>query len=399
MQGLMNTYQPLPVKFSHGKGALLWDTQGKEYLDAMAGIAVCALGHAHPEITAIISDQAGKLLHTSNLFEIPHQIALAEKLTRVSGMDSIFCANSGAEANEAAFKLARLYGHEKGIESPRIIVMEKSFHGRTLATLSASGSRKAQAGFEPLVQGFVRAPYNDLRALEAILQNDHQVVAVMLEPILGEGGIHLPHPDYLPQVKSLCEQYGCLMMLDEVQTGVGRTGKFYAYQHYDFLPDVVTTAKALGNGLPIGVCLTQGHASTLFHPGNHGSTFGGNPFVTRVASAVIDIIERDGLAARAHELGKRILSGLKKSLEGHPHVLDIRGQGLIMGVELDKPCRDFLHVALKNGLLVTVTAEQVIRILPPYIISDEQADLIVSRLVSSINAYYKEVRTHDKATT
>lgn len=387
VHGLMKTYNPLPVQFSHGQGVRLWDTQGREYLDALGGIAVCALGHAHPEVTAAITEQAGKLLHTSNVFEITNQIGLAESLTRVSGMDALYCANSGAEANEAAFKLARLYGHQKGIDVPHIVVMEKSFHGRTLACLSASGSRKVQAGFEPLVQGFVRCAYNDLHALEMILQHDHQVVAVMVEPIQGEGGVLIPADDYLIKVRQLCDQYNCLMILDEVQTGVGRTGTFYAYQHYPIVPDILTSAKALANGIPIGACLTHGMASELFHPGNHGSTFGGNPLATHVAQTVIHIIERDQLCARAAYLGERMLSALQQQLADEPHVRAVRGKGLMIGIEMDKPCREILHVGLKHGVLFSITADQVIRMLPPYILSDQEADEIVSRIVRCIHEY------------
>lgn len=389
VQGLMTTYAPLPIQLSHGQGALVWDKEGNEYIDALGGIAVCALGHDYPEVTTVIQQQAAKLLHTSNLFEIEHQINLAKKLTKVSGMDALYCGNSGAEANEAAIKLCRLYGHKKNIHVPHIVVMEKAFHGRTLACLSASGSHKVQAGFEPLVKGFVRCPYDDLNALETILKNDHNVVAVMLEPIQGEGGIIVPSDGYLAGIRSLCDQHECLMVLDEVQTGVGRTGSFYNYQQANITPDIVTSAKALGNGIPIGVCLTHGIASDLFKPGNHGSTFGGNPLATRVACTVVDIITKNKLAQRAEKMGDKIKTYLQDALANNTHVKGIRGKGLMIGVELDKPCRDILTIGLHHGLLFSVTADSVLRLLPPYIITDEQADAIGQRLVHCINHYYE----------
>lgn len=387
---LLHTYQSLPVSFSHGKGAWVWDKAGKQYLDALGGIAVCGLGHAHPKVTQVIQEQAAKILHTSNIYTIDHQLELADKLTKLSGMDAIYCGNSGAEANEAAFKLARLYGHQRAIEHPQIVVMERAFHGRTLACLSASGSRKVQAGFEPLVQGFVRCAYNDLEALAAILQHNHEVVAVMLEPIQGEGGLIVPDEDYLPDVYELCQQHECLILLDEVQTGVGRTGKFYAYQHYDFLPDIVTSAKAIGNGIPIGVCLTHGHATTLFHPGNHGSTFGGNPFATKVAHTVISIIDAEGLAEQAACRGHQLMTGLKHALSSYHQVKDIRGKGLMLGIELDQPCRELLSIGLEHGLLFSITAERVIRLLPPYIISEEEVDQIIERISTCIAQFYRD---------
>ncbi len=388
VQGLMTTYMPLPVQLSHGKGAIVWDKEGNEYIDALGGIAVCALGHDYPEVTTVIQQQAAKLLHTSNLFEIEYQINLAKKLTKVSGMDALYCGNSGAEANEAAFKLCRLYGHQKNIDIPHIVVMEKAFHGRTLGCLSASGSHKVQAGFEPLVQGFVRCPYNDLNALETILKNDHTIVAVMLEPIQGEGGIIVPDDGYLAGVRSLCDAHECLMVLDEIQTGVGRTGSFYNYQQANILPDIVTSAKALGNGIPIGACLTHGVASDLFKPGNHGSTFGGNPLSTRVACTVIDTIIKHKLAQKAQKMGQKIMTRLQQELSDNPHVKGIRGKGLMIGVELDKPCRDILNIGLEQGILFNVTANSVLRLVPPYIITEEQAEAISIRLINCIHHYY-----------
>ena len=294
---LMHNYAPFPVNFEKGEGAVLWDTEGKTYLDALAGIAVCSLGHAHPAVTKAICDQAGKLVHTSNIYGISNQQELADKLTQLSGMDNVFFSNSGAEANEAAIKLARLFGHSKNIDQPAIIVMEGSFHGRTMATLTATGNRKIHAGFEPLVQGFVRAPYNDVEAIKSIAKNNPNVVAVLVEPITGEGGINIPADDYLNQIREICDENNWLMMLDEIQTGMCRTGKWFAFQHNNITPDVMTLAKALGNGVPIGACLAKGEAAKLFQPGNHGSTYGGNPLVTSAALAVIKTCEQDKLVA------------------------------------------------------------------------------------------------------
>jgi acetylornithine aminotransferase len=380
---LMQTYGRLPVVFDRGEGSWLWDTEGRQYLDALGGIAVCALGHAHPAVREALCDQAGRLIHTSNLYEIALQVRLAARLTAVAGMDRAFFANSGAEANEAAIKIARLYGHRKGIDEPAIVVMEGSFHGRTLATLSATGNRKVQAGFEPLVHGFVRVPYDDLDAVRTVARNVNNVAAVLVEPITGEGGIRVPAPGYLGGLRAICDARGWLLMLDEIQTGMGRTGRWFAYQHGSSRPDVLTTAKALGNGMPIGACLARGPAAELFQPGNHGTTFGGNPLACRAALAVIDTIERDDLVERAAVLGQRMLAGFRAALTGLPGVTDIRGAGLMLGIELDRPCGDLVTHALGAGLLINVTAGNVIRLLPPYIITDEQADHIV-RLVSNL---------------
>lgn len=387
---LLTTYQSLPVSFTHGQGAWLWDAAGKKYLDALGGIAVCALGHAHPEVTAAICEQAGKLLHTSNVYQIENQRRLADQLTRLAAMEQAFFCNSGAEANEAALKLCRLYGHKKGIHNPHVIVMEKAFHGRTLATLSASGSRKVQAGFEPLVQGFIRAPFNDMKSLETIARHSHEVVAVLLEPIQGEGGIYLPDANYLLNIRELCDANDWLMVLDEVQTGVGRTGKFYNYQHHNLLPDIVTTAKALGNGIPIGACLARGKALDLFHAGNHGSTFGGNPFATHVAHTVLSIIERDHLVKQAATRGDQLQHSLRKHLADNAHVVDIRGQGLMIGIELGIPCRELLRIGLEQGILFSITADKVVRILPPYIISEEETEEIGKRIAGAITTFFTD---------
>jgi acetylornithine aminotransferase len=377
---LMTTYRRLPVTFTHGEGALLWDTDGTEYLDALSGIAVCNLGHAHPRVTAALCEQAGRLVHTSNIYNIAAQEALGDVLTGLAGMETVFFANSGAEANEAAIKLARLYGHRKGIKAPAIVVMENSFHGRTLATLSATGNRKVQAGFEPLVQGFVRIPYGDLQALQTVADHQPDVVALLIEPIQGEGGINLPPADFLPGVREICSTKGWLMILDEIQTGMARTGRPFAYQHYDLKPDVMTVAKALANGVPIGACIAQGEAAALFSPGNHGSTFGGNPLACAAALAVCEVIDEGRLWEAAGRLGERIINGLHKALADVSGVIEIRGQGLMIGVQLDRPCGDLVGAALRDGLLINVTAETVIRLLPPLIMSDAQADLLIAKL-------------------
>lgn len=380
---LMHNYAPLPVTFKKGEGAQLWDTEGKTYLDALAGIAVCSLGHAHPAVTKAICEQAGNLVHTSNLYGIGNQQALADKLTSLSNMDNVFFSNSGAEANEAAIKLARLFGHSKNIDQPAIIVMEGSFHGRTMATLTATGNRKVHAGFEPLVQGFIRAPYNDIEAIKSIASNNPNVVAVLVEPIIGEGGINIPADDYLNQIRDICDTNDWLMMVDEIQTGICRTGKWFAHQHNGITPDVMTLAKALGNGVPIGACLAKGKAATLFQPGHHGSTYGGNPLVTSAALAVIETCENDKLAARATALSKRIISGFKDKLKDNNAIVDIRAKGLMIGIQLDRPCAELVKAGLDAGILINVTAGDVVRLLPPLIITDEQADKIVE-LVSEL---------------
>ncbi len=390
----MPTYSRLPVTFARGEGAWLWDTQGKKYLDAISGIAVCGLGHAHPAVTEALCRQAGLLVHTSNLYGIARQQELAEHLTRVAGMDKAFFCNSGAEANEAAIKLARLHGHKKGINVPTIVVAEASFHGRTLATLTATGNRKTQAGFEPLVRGFLRASYNDLEALHTIAKNSTDVVAVLLEPIQGEGGVNVPDDDYLAGVRALCDEQGWLMMLDEVQTGMGRTGRWFAHQHSDIRPDVMTLAKGLGNGVPIGACLARGTAANLFKPGSHATTFGGNPLACAAALATLQTIEKEQLVERAAELGKRMLSRLRERLthcEGLECKLtdDIRGKGLMIGIELERPCGELVRTALERGLLINITQERVLRLLPPLILSDAQADQIVDQVVELISDFLR----------
>lgn len=382
---IMNTYAPMPVTFSHGKGAVLTDTNGKEYLDALAGIAVCGLGHAHPAITKAISEQAGQLLHTSNLYQIEKQQKLANKLCEISGLDRVFFSNSGAEANEAAIKLARLYGHQKKIDIPTIIVMENSFHGRTMATLSASGSRKVQAGFEPLVQGFVRVPFNNIKSVENNTSNKN-IVAVMVEPIQGESGIQIPDTDYLNKLRALCDKNDWLLILDEIQTGMGRTGQWFAFQHCSIKPDVVTLAKSLGNGVPIGACIANEKTASVMKPGNHGSTFGGNPLACAAALAVIATITSEQLISKAADTGSYLINGIKDKLQSISGVQDIRGLGMMIGIELENPCTELVSQALDKGLLFSVQAENVIRLMPPLILNKEQADTIielVSQLVSN----------------
>jgi acetylornithine aminotransferase len=381
---LMNTYKPLPVNFDRGEGAYLFDDKGERYLDALCGIAVCGLGHAHPAVSSAICEQSRRLLHTSNLYHIGQQEKLADALCDVAGMERVFFGNSGAEANEAALKLARLYGHQKGIDSPQVIVTEGSFHGRTLATLTATGNRKIQAGFEPLVPGFLRAPYNDLQAIRTIASNSPNVAAILVEPITGEGGIRIPDDNYLSQLRTLCDEHNWLLMLDEIQTGMGRTGRWFAHQHTDIRPDVMTLAKALGNGVPIGACLASGPAAEVFKPGNHGSTFGGNPLSSSAALAVLHSIRENNLVDRAGQLGTRMLDGFREQLGDVEAVVSIRGRGLMLGIELDRPCGELMQRALDRKLLINVTADTVVRLLPPLILTDAQADEIttaVSQLV------------------
>ena len=389
-EALMNTYGTRKITLVKGQGARVWDSNGKEYLDALAGIAVCGLGHAHPEVSRAIAEQASTLVHCSNLYNIPVQEKLADTLTRLAGMTNVFFGNSGAEANEAAIKLARLYGNNRGVKLPTVIVMEQSFHGRTLATLSATGNRKVQAGFEPLVTGFVRAPFNDIAALKTIAENNADVVAVLVEPIQGEGGVRAPDGDYLKQLRALCDANQWLLMLDEIQTGNGRTGALFNYQLHGIVPDVVTTAKGLGNGMPIGACLASGAAATLLQPGNHGSTFGGNPVACAAALATLNIIAQDDLCTRAGLLGERIRSGFAQALDGVAGVVDIRGQGLMIGIELDRPCAELVDKAAAAGLLINVTAERVIRLLPPLIYRAEHSDLLVERLAPVIRAFLRD---------
>ena len=380
MSHLMNTYARLPVAFTHGEGAWLWDSNGKRYLDALAGIAVNTLGHAHPKFTATLSAQIGRMIHVSNVYQVREQEQLADKLCALSNMQEVFLCNSGCEANEAAIKLARLFGHNKGIESPNIIVMDKSFHGRTLATLSATGNRKVQAGFEPLVQGFVRVPYNDLEAIKQVAEHNHDVVAVLLEPIQGEGGVRTPDTHYLEQLRQICDQQSWLLMVDEVQCGLGRTGKWFAFQHTGILPDVMTLAKGLGSGVPIGACLAAGKATGTFKPGNHGSTFGGNPLACTAALSTLDIIEHDKLLAHVADISNFLMQGFRERFSQVAGIVSIRGQGLMLGIELNKPCADIVKRALAHGLLINVTADNVIRLLPPLVFTQAEAQQLLDML-------------------
>ncbi|WP_040845184.1 aspartate aminotransferase family protein [Thiorhodococcus drewsii] len=387
---LMATYKRLPVTFERGEGVWLWDTDGKRYLDALSGIAVCGLGHAHPAVRQAICEQAGQLIHTSNLYGIAEQERLGALLTERAGMDRVFFSNSGAEANEAAIKLARLHAHRRGIENPAILVAEHSFHGRTLATLSATGNRKVQAGFEPLVQGFVRVPYDDIEAIETASANRQNIVAILIEPIQGEGGINIPADDYLTKLRAICDREGWLLILDEIQTGMGRTGKLFAHQHSGIQPDVITLAKGLGNGVPIGACLARGPAAEVLTPGSHGSTFGGNPLVCRVGRTVMETIESDQLIDNAALQGDYLLSAFQEALGQTKGVTAIRGCGLMLGIELDRPCAELVPKALSTGLLINVTAERVIRLLPPLILQQAEANQLVQTLTELVRDFLTE---------
>ena len=384
---IMPTYNRLPITFDRGEGIWLIDENNNRYLDALSGIAVCNLGHAHAAIHKAICEQSKKLIHTSNIYKIANQEILADQLTEKSGMDNVFFCNSGEEANEAAIKLARKFGHEKGIDKPAIIVMEKSFHGRTLATLSATGNVKVQYGFEPLVEGFVRVPFNDVAAIKTAIAQNKNIVALLVEPIQGEGGINIPASDYLNQLRTLCDQHDLLLMLDEIQTGVGRTGKFLAFQHNGIIPDVCTLAKALGNGVPIGACLASGKASSLLTAGTHGSTFGGNPLACSAALAVLATMDQENLIALATQKGERISAGFKERLKNNHHVLDIRNKGLMIGIELNSPCPELVKIALDKYLLINVTNDTTIRLLPPLIIDEQEIMLLVETLSAIINDY------------
>ncbi len=387
MSYLMNTYARQPVTFVRGAGVWLWDDAGNRYLDALAGVAVNGLGHAHPALTAAICEQVQNLIHTSNIYQIQHQESLAQRLCQLSGMDKVFFCNSGCEANEAAIKLARLYGHAKDIATPTIIVMEKSFHGRTMATLTATGNRKVQAGFEPLLAGFVRVPYNDIDAVRQVAEHNHEVVAVLVEPIEGEGGIRIPDADYLHQLRAVCDAHGWLLILDEVQTGIGRTGTWFAYQHTDMLPDVMTLAKGLGSGVPIGACVARGAAAELFKPGNHGSTFGGNPLACAAGLATLRILEDDDLLNNAVRVGAAIVGGFERELSGVAGVRAIRGAGMMIAIELDRSCVELVRRALAAHLLINVTADNVIRLLPPLIMSEAEAAQLVAGLAPIIRDF------------
>lgn len=390
MSHVMNTYARLPVAFTHGQGVWLWDAQGKRYMDALGGIAVNTLGHAHPRLVQTISTQAGRLIHTSNLYQITEQENLADKLAAISGMDKIFFCNSGCEANEAAIKIARLYAKGKAIENPAIVVMENSFHGRTLATLSATGSRKVQAGFEPLVSGFVRVPYDDLAAVRQVAERNRNVVAVLVEPIQGEGGINVAHLEYLKGLRALCDEYQWLLMLDEIQCGLGRTGKWFYYQHAGFHPDVATLAKGLAGGVPIGACLARGAAAEVFKQGNHGSTFGGNPLACAAALTTLEVIEQDRLLDNAANMGDALRAGFSAALAGAKGVVAVRGVGLMVGIELDRPCGELVGRALAAGLLINVTADKVVRLLPPLILSQDEARQLVDALSPLIRDFLSQ---------
>ena len=382
---VMPTYARMPVAFVRGAGSYLYDDAGKAYLDALAGIAVCGLGHAHPKVAAAIAEQAATLVHTSNLYRIPSQERLATRLCAIAGMDNVFFCNSGAEANEAAIKIARLYGHARNIDAPDVIVVDGSFHGRTMATLTATGNRKVQAGFEPLLAGFVRAPYNDIASIEKIAANNKNAVAALVEPILGEAGIRIPDDGYVDALRRVCDRNEWLLMLDEVQTGNGRTGRYFAYQHTAALPDVVTTAKGLGNGMPIGACLARGKAAEMLVAGTHGSTFGGNFLACAAANVVIDELE-GGLIDRAAELGERMLADFSTRLRGNNRVKEIRGKGMMLAIELTEPCTGLVGEALQQGLLINVAADTNVRLLPPLNMSDDEADRAVDVVVGLIEA-------------
>lgn len=384
---LMPTYARQPIAFVKGSGSWLYTAEGEAYFDALTGIAVCGLGHAHPVVAQAIAEQAATLVHTSNLYQIPLQEELAQTLRRVSGMDLCFFSNSGAEANEAAIKLARLYGHQRDIAEPAIIVMENSFHGRTLATLSATGNKKVQVGFEPLVSGFVRVPFDDVAAIETAISNNPNIVAILVEPIQGEGGIRASQQGfaYLEALRAVCDQHHLLLMLDEIQTGNGRTGQYFAYQHTGIKPDVVTTAKGLGNGFPIGACLVSGKARDLFKAGNHGSTYGGTPLACRAALTVIQELEK-GPIANAQVMGNRIMAGFREALADLP--ITVSGYGLMIGVRLPKPCAELVaHARDEEKLLLNVTADSVIRLLPALTITAEEADMIVSKVSRLIRRF------------
>jgi acetylornithine aminotransferase len=390
MASLMAAYGRLPVKLSHGKGALLWDEAGREYVDALSGIAVTALGHADPAISSAIGEQAQRLMHVSNLYQIPEQEALGETLCRIAQMDKAFFCNSGAEANEACIKIARLHGHAKGIEKPTIIVTDTAFHGRTMATIAATGNAKIKAGFGPMLPGFEIVAFDDCDAIETLAANRKDIVAIMVEPIQGEGGINVPQSGYLKQLREICDRQDWLLICDEIQSGMGRTGKWFAHQQEDIQPDVMSVAKALGNGMPIGACLARGHAAELIQPGSHGTTFGGNPIACAAALTVINEMERRNLVERAGELGERIQQGFKGRLHNQHGIREIRGKGMMIGIELSIPCAALVGLALEKGILLNVTANSVVRLLPPYILTNEQADDLVQRISDLIIEFLQE---------
>ena len=386
---LMNTYMRQSVTFTKGEGVWLWDAAGEKYLDALAGVAVNGLGHAHPKLVKAISEQAAKLIHVSNYYHIAEQEALADKLCEVSGMDKVFFCNSGCEANEASIKLARLYGHNKGISNPEIIVMDKSFHGRTMATLSATGNRKVQAGFEPLVSGFIRVPYDDIEAVKQVASRNSNVVAILVEPVQGEGGINIPKDasGYLETLRQICDAHGWLLMLDEVQTGIGRTGTWFAFQHTNIQPDVMSLAKGLGSGVPIGACVARGAAANVFTYGKHGSTFGGNPLACAAGLATLQAIEQEGLCKNAEKIGDLIRLGFEAEFKNTTGVTTVRNAGLMIGIELDRPCGDLVKMALASKLLINVTADNVVRLLPPLVMNESEAKELVQRLATVIKTF------------
>ncbi|HQS36740.1 MAG: aspartate aminotransferase family protein [Methylotenera sp. 24-45-7] len=386
---LMNTYMRQPVTFVKGEGVWLWDEKGDKYLDALSGVAVNGLGHAHPKLVKAISDQAARLIHVSNIYHIAEQEALGDKVCELSGMDNVFFCNSGCEANEAAIKLARLYGHNQGIENPEIIVMEQSFHGRTMATLSATGNYKVQAGFEPLVSGFIRVPYDDVEAVKHVAEHHPNIVAILVEPVQGEGGINIPKDasGYLESLRKICDAHGWLLMIDEVQTGIGRTGTWFAFQHTNIKPDVMSLAKGLGSGVPIGACVASGKAAEVFTYGKHGSTFGGNPLATAAGLATLNIIAEEGLRENAEKIGDMIRVGFLDALKDTAGVVTVRNAGLMIGVELDRPCGELVKMALEDKLLINVTAEKVIRLLPPLVMNEAEAHELVKRLSDLIKQF------------
>ncbi len=386
---LMNTYMRQSVTFTKGEGVWLWDAAGEKYLDALAGVAVNGLGHAHPKLVKAISEQAAKLIHVSNYYHIAEQEALADKLCEVSGMDKVFFCNSGCEANEASIKLARLYGHNKGISNPEIIVMDKSFHGRTMATLSATGNRKVQAGFEPLVSGFIRVPYDDIEAVKQVASRNSNVVAILVEPVQGEGGINIPKDasGYLETLRQICDAHGWLLMLDEVQTGIGRTGTWFAFQHTNIQPDVMSLAKGLGSGVPIGACVARSAAANVFTYGKHGSTFGGNPLACAAGLATLQAIEQEGLCKNAEKIGDLIRLGFEAEFKNTTGVTTVRNAGLMIGIELDRPCGELVKMALAAKLLINVTADNVVRLLPPLVMNESEAKELVQRLATVIKTF------------
>lgn len=387
MTTLMNNYGTRTLTLTKGEGSRVWDSNGKSYLDAISGIAVCGLGYSHPAVTKAISEQAATLVHCSNLYNIPQQQRLADLLIEQSGLDKVFFSNSGAEANEAAIKIARKFGNDKGVKNPTIIVTDNSFHGRTMATLTATGNTKVQIGFEPLVQGFLRVPYNDVAAIKKLAAEHDNIVAILVEPVQGEGGVRVPADDYLNQLREVADANGWLLMLDEIQTGNGRTGTFFAFQHNGIKPDVLTTAKGLGNGMPIGACLASGKAADVLQPGNHGTTFGGNPLACAAGIAVVETIVSGNYVARAKELGDKLLNDFKTKLAGNSKVVDVRGKGLMIGIELNAPAADLVEKGRTKGILINVTSVNTIRLLPTFILTDAEADELVTKVVELVTEF------------